>query len=64
MVLLLLTGINWLDPVVAILVALFIIRESYHLLKRAFTPLLDTAWSDDEIKELEEDIKESGCKLS
>lgn len=51
--LILLTGINWLDPVVAILVALFIIRESYQLLKRAFTPLLDTAWSDSEINELE-----------
>ncbi len=51
--LILLTGINWLDPVVAILVALFIIRESYELLKRAFTPLLDTAWSDSEITELE-----------
>src|SRR5450759_4795461 len=54
--LILFTGINWLDPVVAIFVALFIIRESYHLLKRAFTPLLDTAWSDDEIKELEKTL--------
>jgi cation diffusion facilitator family transporter len=51
--LIIVTGINWLDPVVAILVALFIIRESYHLLNKAFTPLLDTAWGDDEIKELE-----------
>ena len=54
--LIMVTGINWLDPVVAIFVALFIIRESYHLLKRAFTPLLDTAWSDDEIKELEKTL--------
>jgi cation diffusion facilitator family transporter len=51
--LILLTDINWLDPVVAILVALFIIKESYSLLRRAFTPLLDTAWSDDEINDLE-----------
>jgi cation diffusion facilitator family transporter len=51
--LIMITGINWLDPVVAILVALFIIRESYNLLKRAFTPLLDTAWGAKEIKELE-----------
>jgi cation diffusion facilitator family transporter len=51
--LIMLTGINWLDPVVAILVALFIIRESYQLLKRAFTPLLDTAWATEEIVELE-----------
>jgi len=54
--LIMVTGINWLDPVVAIFVALFIIRESYHLLKRAFTPLLDTAWGDDEIKELEKTL--------
>ena len=51
--LILITGINWLDPIIAILVALFIIKESYNLLKRAFTPLLDTAWSEAEIEELE-----------
>lgn len=54
--LILFTGINWLDPVVAIMVALFIIRESYLLLKKAFTPLLDTAWEDDEIMELEKTL--------
>ena len=47
------TGINWLDPVIAILVALFIIREAYLLMTKAFTPLLDTAWSNNEIEELE-----------
>jgi cation diffusion facilitator family transporter len=51
------TGINWLDPVVAILVATFIIFESYQLLKKAFTPLLDTAWGDDEIENLEKTLK-------
>lgn len=51
--LIIITGITWLDPAIAILVALFIIREAYHLLTKAFTPLLDTAWSDDEIKDLE-----------
>jgi cation diffusion facilitator family transporter len=51
--LILLTGIKWLDPVVAILVAIFIIREAYFLLTKAFTPLLDTAWADDEIEILE-----------
>jgi cation diffusion facilitator family transporter len=54
--LIMLTGINWFDPIVAILVALFIIKESYELLKRAFTPLLDTAWSDDEIIELKKEL--------
>jgi cation diffusion facilitator family transporter len=51
--LIIVTGIKWLDPVVAILVALFIIKESYSLLKKAFTPLLDTAWNEDEIEDLE-----------
>lgn len=55
--LIMLTGINWLDPVVAILVALFIIIESYQLLKKAFTPLLDTAWAADDIIELESKLK-------
>jgi cation diffusion facilitator family transporter len=57
LVLIFFTGINWLDPVVAIMVAIFIIRESYHLLTKAFTPLLDTAWEDEEIKELEKTLK-------
>jgi cation diffusion facilitator family transporter len=56
--LIMVTGINWLDPVVAILVALFIIHESYVLLKRAFTPLLDEAWEDDDINDLENTLNE------
>jgi cation diffusion facilitator family transporter len=51
--LIMITGINWLDPVIAICVALFIIRESYYLLRKAYTPLLDTAWGEDEIEKLE-----------
>lgn len=51
--LIMLTGIKWLDPVVAILVALFIIKESYNLISRAFSPLLDTSWGDADIKDLE-----------
>jgi cation diffusion facilitator family transporter len=51
--LIIVTRINWLDPIIAILVALFIIKEAYHLLNKAFTPLLDTAWNTSEIEELE-----------
>ena len=51
--LILITGIKWLDPIVAICVAILILYESYSLLKKAFSPLLDTAWSEDEIKVLE-----------
>jgi cation diffusion facilitator family transporter len=58
--LIMVTGINWLDPVIAILVAMFIIKEAYHLLRRAFTPLLDAAWSDSEIDELEKTLSRLG----
>jgi cation diffusion facilitator family transporter len=51
--LIMLTGIKWFDPIVAIFVALFIIRESYELLKRAFSPLLDTSWGVEEVRVLE-----------
>lgn len=51
--LIIVTGINWFDPVIAILVALFIVKEAYSLMVKAFTPLLDTAWNNDEIEELE-----------
>jgi cation diffusion facilitator family transporter len=51
--LIILTGVKWLDPVVAILVAFFIIKESYNLIRRAFSPLLDSAWDDNEITDLE-----------
>jgi cation diffusion facilitator family transporter len=52
------TGIKWLDPIVAICVALLIIFESYLLLKKAFWPLLDSAWNEDEIKDLERRLKQ------
>ncbi|WP_212902312.1 cation diffusion facilitator family transporter [Clostridium polyendosporum] len=50
------TGLNSLDPIVAILVAIFILKEAYELLKTAFTPLLDAKLSDEEIKVVEEQI--------
>lgn len=58
LLLIMITGLHWLDPLVAIMVALFIIRESYNLLKRAFLPLLDEAWKDEEIASLERSLKE------
>lgn len=60
--LIMLTGIKWFDPVVAILVALFIVFESYQLLKRAFSPLLDTAWKENDIQELEGRLHNLGVK--
>lgn len=51
--LIIITGRTWLDPVVAILVALFIIYESFSLLKKAFSPLLDEAWKPSDVIDLE-----------
>ncbi len=58
LVLILITDIKWFDPIVAIMVAMFIIKESYSLLKRAFWPLLDSAWTDDEIEGLERKLNQ------
>ncbi|MFH0841977.1 MAG: cation diffusion facilitator family transporter [Bacteroidota bacterium] len=60
LLLILITDIRWLDPAVAILVALFIIRESFELLRRAFWPLLDSSWGEDEIAKLETKLKQMG----
>ena len=50
------TGLNYLDPVVAILVAIFILKESFELLKTAFNPLLDVKLSDEEIEIIKDNI--------
>lgn len=44
------TGAHVLDPIVAILVALLILKESYHLLVKAYHPLLDSALEDSEME--------------
>jgi cation diffusion facilitator family transporter len=47
------TGITILDPIVAILVALFILWESFQLMRNAFFPLVDAAMPDNEIKAMD-----------
>lgn len=42
------TGIEILDPIVAIMVAMLIFKESWHLCKVAFGPLLDTRLDKEE----------------
>jgi cation diffusion facilitator family transporter len=56
--LIIITHINWLDPLVAILVACLIIKESYSMMRKAFNPLLDEAWQPDEVDELEKNLNE------
>ena len=55
--LILLTGMKWLDPIVAISVAVFIIFESFELLRKAFSPLLDAAWRPSEVRDLERTLE-------
>lgn len=51
------TGLTFLDPVIAILVALFILRESYFMLVKAYKPLVDAALPLKEIELIETYLK-------
>lgn len=53
-----LTGYQILDPIVAILVAIFILYESFGLLKKAFTPLLDVSINESDIKIIKDSFAE------
>ncbi|KUG04120.1 cobalt-zinc-cadmium resistance protein [hydrocarbon metagenome] len=44
------TGYQIIDPIVAILVALLIIKAAYDLTKKAFLPLMDTAADEDTLE--------------
>ena len=52
------TGIHILDPIIAIVVACFIIFESWVLMRKAFSPLLDTALSREELLRIENILDE------
>lgn len=56
------TGYRILDPIVAIIVALFILKESFHLLSRAFNPLLDSALTTVELNEIETQLQNLNVK--
>lgn len=60
--LILITGIQIIDPIVAMLVAMLIMREAYELLNRAYKPLLDTSISAKELREVEKCIIESNYR--
>jgi len=53
------TGYFWMDPIIAILVALFILYEAYQMLQKAFNPLIDSAISDEEIQKIKDAIEEN-----
>lgn len=50
------TNLNYLDPIVAIFVAIFILKEAFELLISAFNPLLDIKLSDEEIEIIKNNI--------
>ncbi len=54
------TGWHVLDPVIALAVAVIIIYESWMLLRKAFSPLLDTALSATELEKLTGILSEMG----
>ncbi len=54
LLLLWITGIPLIDPIIAILVALLILWESFQLLKKAFTPLLDVSLDESEVSRINE----------
>ncbi len=54
-----LTGYTWLDSIIAILVALLIIYESFELLNNAFSPLVDAQLPEEEIKMISKIISSS-----
>jgi cation diffusion facilitator family transporter len=49
-----LTDLHILDPVIAIFVALIILKEAYNLIKNAYQPLVDVALPDEDLKLVEE----------
>jgi cation diffusion facilitator family transporter len=55
------TGYHFLDPVAAILVALVILKESYHLFRKAYGPLLDIALPEEDVEAIRQAI-DHHCK--
>jgi cation diffusion facilitator family transporter len=53
-----LSGWIWLDPVVAAAVALNILREGWHLMRRSFDGLMDRALDADQIQRIEAVLRE------
>lgn len=57
------TGLIILDSIVALFVAMLIIKEAWHLCKNAFEYLLDVKLPDEEESRIEEVIREYNCQF-
>ena len=53
LILIQITGLTFLDSVIAIIVALFILREAYHLIKRSFADLMDERLDEEEVLKIQ-----------
>jgi cation diffusion facilitator family transporter len=47
-----------LDPIIAIVVAVFILREAWQMLRKAFAPLIDASLSEAELAVIQEEVTE------
>lgn len=56
------TKLHILDPIIAILVAVLILKEAYELLARAFSPLLDSSLDKKEVLRLENHLSDLGVR--
>ncbi|MGD9677053.1 MAG: cation diffusion facilitator family transporter [Vulcanibacillus sp.] len=63
LVLIKLTGIYILDPIIALLVALLIIKEAWKLSQKTFRPLLDEKLSDEEENKIYDVVSQYGDRL-
>ncbi len=52
------TGYGWIDPLVAAAVALNILREGWHLLRRSVGGLMDRAQNDEDVARIENVLRE------
>lgn len=60
LILIWITKVHILDPIIAILVALVILKEAYELLSRAFSPLLDASLGKADVSKLEKVLSDLG----
>lgn len=60
LLLLMVTGYNLIDPIIALVVAILILRASLELIVKAFTPLLDTKLPPEEEETIKQIILEYG----
>ena len=51
------TGLTWLDPIIAIIVAIFILIEAFHMFRKSYLPLLDTSLLKNDLKIIKQKIE-------